>query len=834
MKVSLNTIKQLIDFELPPVDELVERINAQLGGVEEIISLSEKYKDAKIVKVVECEKHANADKLSVCKIDDGGDELTQVVCGAPNVHAGMWAVWLPPESIVPSTFDDEEPFKLGARELRGEMSHGMLASAKELALGDDHNGIVEITKKDLPAEKELSVGASFAEVFGLDDTIIDIENKMFTHRPDLFGQLGVAREIAGIFGYQFDDPKWYYELDEQPEPSNSFELKSFNDCEEKVSRLMFVGMDNVTIAPSPLWLQAKLVSMGSKSINNVVDVTNYVMLMTSQPTHAYDYDKLRGESIGARMANSGEKITLINGKSYELSSEDIVIADAEGAIGLGGIMGGSDSEVSNETTRIVFECANFDMYTVRKASMRYGLFTDALTRFNKGQSMLMNPYVTQFALNMLSELSGAKLATEIYDDLKTSDDSWRAKPTVIPMPEAKEIERDFINSRLGLDLSVDDMMKLVTNVGFECEGSVDSFSYWAPAWRMDIQDKEDVVEEIGRLYGFDKLPRELPARSTKPAQLNESTSAKQSIREKLKALGANEVLTYSFVHEDVMKKSDQDVNQAFRLSNALSPDLQYYRLSVLPSLLDKVHANIKSSHDEFILYEIGKGHNKKYHTDDDEGLPGEMEFVDMVYTSKKPKSGAAYYHVRNLIQQLCLDLGFTLRYKPVEEELDYPVTAPFDLKRSALLETQDGVFIGMIGELKQSVIKNFKLPSYTAAATLDFEGLKKAIHTERQTYLPLSKYPSVSQDLSLKVSSDVSFDSLFSTVSDVVSEESDNRSIKIDPVAIYQPADDHTVKTITLRITVSDHEKTLTDRDVSEILNHAAGRALSTVGAVLS
>ena len=222
MKVSLNTIKQYIDFELPPVDELVKRINEQLGGVEEVIDLADKYKDAVIVKVIECEKHPNADKLSVCKIDIGdytpkskiqnldSTGLVTVVCGAPNVHADMWAIWLPPGSTVPASYGDVQPFVLDEREIRGVHSNGMLAAADELAIGTDHAGIIELTDSDLPpfgTTKQLAAGQNFAEVFGLNDTIIDIENKMFTHRPDLFGQLGVAREIAGIYGEKFTSQK---------------------------------------------------------------------------------------------------------------------------------------------------------------------------------------------------------------------------------------------------------------------------------------------------------------------------------------------------------------------------------------------------------------------------------------------------------------------------------------------------------------------------------------------------------------------------------------------------------------------------------------------------
>ncbi len=821
MKVSLNTIKQLTSLELADVGELVARINAQLGGVEEVIDLGAKYKDAKIVKVVECDKHANADKLSVCKIDDGAGagELIQVVCGANNVKAGMWAVWLPPESIVPSTFDDDEPFVLGARELRGEMSNGMLASARELGIGDNHDGIIELTVNDLPKGKELTPGANFADVFELDDTIIDIENKMFTHRPDLFGQLGVAREISGIYGEVFDDPKWYYEINEH-QANQSFELKGFNEAGVAVPRLMLTGLDNISIAPSPMWLQAKLVALGSKPINNVVDVTNYVMLMTAQPLHAYDYDKLRGGAVGARMANQGEKVRLLNDKTYELTEEDIVIADGEGVIGLAGVMGGGDSEVSEDTTRVVLECATFDMYTIRKTSMRHGLFTDAVTRFNKGQSMFMNPYVMQYALQLLKDLSGASVVTDAYDDIYTEGKEWRAKPPVIPMTEPRVIANQFINERLGLKLSTQEIIEILTRVGFECKKTNDNeLSYWSPAWRMDIQDPEDVVEEVGRLYGFDKLPRELPKRSIHPAPRNQSRAVKQLIRQSLSRAGANEVLTYSFVHENLMKKAEQDVTQAFQLSNALSPDLQYYRLSVLPSLLDKVHMNIKAGHDEFVLFEIGKAHNKKYHADDDDGLPREIQMVDAVYASKHSVDSSAFYYVRSLVESLANNLGFSLVFKPVDGALDYPLTAPFDLNRSALVESDTGVFIGMIGELKSSVIRNFKLPNQVAAMSLDFEAIERMATEPTRLYQPISKYPSVTQDVSLMVKNDVNYLDISSAFTAALKNEvaSDIRTT-VSPVSVYQD-DDMGHKTITLRAKFMPDTKTLETDQVTLVMD---------------
>ena len=835
MKVSLNLIKQLINFELPPVDELVARVNQQLGGVEAVIDLNAKYGGARIVRVVECAKHPNADRLSVTKIDDGGavadvprDEngLVQVVCGAPNVHVDMWAIWLPPKSTVPASFDDDEPFVLDARPLRGVLSQGMLAAADELDIGADHEGIVEIHEHDVPAGVELSAGASFAETFGLDDYVLDIENKMFTHRPDCFGQLGVAREIAGIFHQQFTSPDWY-KSEQQFTEAEGLELTVTNDAPELVPRFMAVAIRDVTVQPSPLWLQCQLVAMGGKPINNIVDATNYIMLMTAQPTHAYDYDKLRRSTLGARLARDGEKVSLLSGKEYELTADDIVIADGEGVIGLAGIMGGADTEVSNDTKNIVLECANFDMYALRRTAMRHGIFTDALTRFNKGQSPLQNAAVLKQLMNMV----GGVQASEMFD-LKQFDDwlddYFDGKYT----PANIDIDSKFINERLGLDLSGDYICGLLNNVEIKSHGPEEELDYiciQSPFWRTDLELPEDIVEEIGRLYGFDKLPRQLPMRSIKPASRNPRRQLKQAIRQSLSRTGANEVLTYSFVHERVLKNAEQDPSRAYRLSNALSPDLQYYRASVLPSLLDKVHANIKAGHDEFMLFEIGKIHDKELPLTD-ENLPSEQTFVDGVYASKKPRAGAPFYKARKLVDRLLADINVDADFVKIAES-DADVPAPFDGQRSAWIVAKNDDKLGIVGELSQAVRRNFKLPDYTAAFSLDIEKLQACLTESREhNYRPLSRFPSISQDISLRSSVEISHDELLRAVRQCL-DEPENLHCQIQTLGIYQPKDNTTVKTTTFRLTFTSYQQTLTDTEVKPIMDNIATAALTKLDA---
>jgi len=831
MKVSLNAVKQYIDFELPPVDELVKRINEQLGGVEEIIDLGARYKGAVIVYVTECDKLENSDHLNICLVDDSGvtpnverneQGLVQVLTGAPNVHKDMLAVWLPPKTVVPETFDTE-PFMLESRNMRGAMSHGMLASARELAIGDAHEGIIDLTNEQ-PAEggAPLKPGSVFADVFGLNDTIIDIENKMFTHRPDGFGQLGVAREIAGILGHKFTSPDWYMQ---QPSFANAsgLDLEVFNDAPELVPRFMAMAIDGIEVKESPLWLQCALVTMGARPINNIVDVTNYVMLTTAQPTHAYDYDKLRGSKLGVRMARSGESITLLNDKTYELQDTDIVITDGEGPVGLAGIMGGGESEVDASTKRIVLEVATFDMYAVRKSSMRHGVFTDALTRFNKGQSPRQNARVLNYLAGLIQQVSPAsKQAGNVADVPQTG---WSDQPAV-------QVTSEFVNERLGSSLTTDQMKTLLENVEVTVDGNM---NVRPPFWRTDIELPEDAVEEVGRLHGFDSLPRELPMRSSAAAPYNAARVAKQRVRESLSRAGANEILTYSFVHEQVLARAEQDITKAFRLGNALSPDLQYYRLSLTPSLLDKIHGNVKAGFDEFMVFEIGKAHHKD--EQDDEGLPQEFGRIAAVYTSKKSTGGAAYYKAKRILEQTLKDATFTkkVNYQKLSD-FDFgphdafrQMAAPFDAARSATVWVGDRL-VGIVGEYKRTVQRAFKLSEYTAGFEVFTSAFEKLGENGRE-YTPLSRYPSTSQDISLKSSTEVSYGDLYANVYKSLDEQANGIAIEVTPVSIYQADGDTTSKTTTFHIVFTNYDRTLTDEDVKPHMDHVAARALSLLSA---
>jgi len=820
MKVSLNWVKQYLDFELPATDELIQKIGEQLGAVEEIIELGPKYAGVVVARVVSVVDHPDADRLHICTIDDGGkidgverddQGYVQVVCGAPNVREGLAVAWLPPGATVPESFDTD-PFVLEARKLRGVLSNGMLASKRELALGDDHDGILEI-------DEEITAGQSFAELFDLNDTIIDIENKMFTHRPDCFGQLGVAREIAGILGHSFKSPEWYAAAPTFS-AGQGLELTVDNQLTASVPHFLAVALKDVQITTSPVRIQTFLARVGVKAINNVVDITNYIMLLTGQPIHAYDYDKVagltdaKGAALVVRYPVKGEQILLLNGKTIEPRDEAIMIATDKQLIGVGGIMGGHDTEVDSETKNIILEVATFDMYSIRRTSMAHGLFTDAVTRNNKGQSPLQVPQIAERTLRLLHDVTGGVVASRVIDQQHPAIETDRHVST----------DASFINQRLGTELAADEIATLLRNVEVATKAHSDGrLDVTVPFWRTDLELAEDIVEEVGRLYGFGRLPETLPLRSVAPVSHNPVLRQKQWIREILPASGANEVLTYSFVHGDLLEKAGQNKAAAFSLSNALSPDLQYYRLSLTPSLLDKVHLNIKAGHASFALFEIGKIHEIGYSEAD--GLPAEQDVVALVFAADqkaaKAYEGAAYYQARAFAEQLLK--GQSITFAPLYEyakgiETPPAQLAPFAPERSAVL-LDAGELIGVVGEYRTAVVKGFKLPPYSAGLEIELG----SIGTHRvSTYRPLPKFPRVEQDITLKVSTDVAHAVVYEALAASLDEHAihDTRST-LSLRDIYQP-EGADYRHVSFRIGVASYVQTLTDKQVSALLDRVA------------
>ena len=777
MRVSLNWLKRYVDIPAEiSTDELVRLIGARLVEVEGVIDETKKYNNIYIVKVESAEKIPDT-HLTLCQINVGKKDLVQVVCGAPNVREGMLAVWLAPGAIVPASVHEDAPFVIGKRKMLGKYeSNGMLAGADELDFGDDHSGIVEICPGIEP-------GTLLADVFMLDDLVLDIENKSLTHRPDCFGIIGFAREVAGILGIEFEEPRIYPEgfelngVDKTVEPVIKIEdgsicrrysaivLKKHSEMKKK-----YLSLEDTLLAKS-----------GMKPIDPIVDATNFLMLLTGQPLHAFDYDKFVkvGKSdkpiITVRLAKKSEKLVLLDGKEVELCGDDIVICSEDVPVALAGAMGGESTMIDENTKSIIIESATFSLYNLRKTQMAHGIFTEAITRFTKGQSPNQTMEVATACAQYL--LEGFK-ATSVAD----------AYPEPIKN-ETIKVSAEEINGLLGTEYSYETIEKTLRNVGFEvsCDcGKKDAcqckeVNVVAPAWRMDIHIKEDIIEEVGRLLGYDNIPLALPLHAS--AERNVVFELKAELCELLAKYGANEVLTYSFISEKLLKKCGLDSDNSYRIINSISPDLQYVRQSLIPSLLDKAYMNQKMPVDKFAIFEINDTYQKQSGLDKD-GVPVEKTSLGFVVAERK-NNDTAYYKAKKYIDKILNIYNIEAKYLPLKNKT--PESTPFEEKRAAEIMV-DGECLGVVGEFKNSVRNEFKLAPYLAGFEINLKTLVDKANERKKIDLD----ETVSEDVT--ITTNATYDETLEEV-----KKKYKNIVKVLPLSIYQAAGQQT-RNISFRI----------------------------------
>lgn len=813
MIISLNWLKKFTDIDMS-IDELTKIIGARLVEIENVVYLGEKYKDVLIVKVISVKKLEGSDHLNVAKIDDGGtatgverDEsgFIQVVCGAPNIRSGLLVAWLPPESIVPETFDKPEPFKLGIRNLRGTISNGMIASSRELALSDEHEGILEL-------DDDLAPGKSFAEAYELDDYLLDIENKSLTHRPDCFGIIGFAREVAAISGKEFKTPDWLMKMSVDFDiDTKQVELNAVIDDPKLCPRYMAVVLSDANgDKKSPLQVQTYLSRVGMRPINAIVDVTNYLMLLTGQPLHAFDYDKLislndNKAEIHVRSGHDKEKLDLLDGRTIELSLEDIVITSGETAIGLAGAMGGASTVIDSNTRRIIIESATFNLYKLRSTQMRHGIFSEAITRFTKGQPAELAASVLSAAIQSMGKWADAKPMSAIVD----------MYPDKISQPAIK-VSGSLVNSVLGTNIELSQMSKIIGNAEFDVEiDNSNGLIIKSPYWRSDVHIDEDIIEEIGRLSGFDNIEPTLPTRNFTAVKQSDFDDFRNKIRKILARAGANEVLTYSFIHGDVLKKSGQDIKNSYRITNSISPDLQYYRQTLTPSLIGLIHPNIRQGYDSFAIFEMNKTHQKSDGLTA-ENVPVENDMLSLIVANKDKQIGETYYQAKRLLDYLGDLLGLKLSYEQLNDEPGNALTVPFEYRRGAqVTDSATGLLIGVVGEFKKSVSRSFKLSEFTAGFEINVRQLFEATQNLANSYKPISRYPSAERDICFQVSSDVRYDQIIKSAS--LALINTQLETYILPIDIYQPEKVET-KNITIRIKITSHDHTLSSEEIVKVI----------------
>lgn len=812
MRVTTEILKQLGNITIAD-NEFENLIKEHIANVEYVHNTAEDYKGILVGEIVEKENHPNADKLGVYKVFVG-EKRIQVVAGDKSLEIGDKVAYIPPGSIVPFSFyANEEPIVIEAVELRGIKSNGMLGSEKELNLGTNHSNVYKLPYDAIP-------GTLFSDYFEFEDTVIEIENKGLTNRGDLFGIMGIARELTAITGNKFESPAWILKpkTDLQPE-ENCLNLEIVNDAEALCPRYMGIALDNISIKPSPIWLQSALLKLDIKPINNVIDITNYVSAILGQPLHAFDYDKIISEDkapdnkvkINIRMGREGESILGLDNKVHNLNDRTIVIADNNHPIAIAGVIGGLDSSVDYNTKRIIIESANFDKNNVRKTSMSLGISTDAATKFKHS----LDPEGCLPALlktvELVKELAEGKIASKIIDIF--GDRSLEKKIT---------IDIDRLNSHIGTSLNKELISTILKNLEYKINSSNKNFlTVTVPTWRKDIQLSEDIHEDVARIFGYNNIEIVLPKKQIKPLVNNTLFELKKELRKTFSTLGLNEILTYSFTSIDNFEKTNLVSDYAYRLKNPLSPELSLMRISLLQSILPKMKENKERGFNKFGLFEINIPHIKKY--TDESSLPKEdWHFSAVLLDTKKVVESSSYYLAKEYTEKLFelrnVKAEYLLVADSLEQELDEDIKAIlniFDPNVSAFCIVEKKI-IGILGEIKQNIKSNFKLPESTCAIDIN---LNKLIGIKPGTLMmkTIPVFPSFSLDLCFETSISIKYSEMEKLLKDTLNSK--ERWANVECRDIFQGKKEEEKKRTTFRIIGGNYTKTLNDKDIKKLVD---------------
>lgn len=890
MKISLNAVKRLLNTKLQVDDtQLIDLISTRVANVEDVFSLKDKYQGIVIAKIVGAKLHPDSDKLGIYqvdigtakiakarsdivqvdtdKIDKGKAATIQIVAGDRSLQVGDYVALITVGSKVPYNSHPEK-FDGVIREVKlgGELSQGMFASARELDFSNENTRVLVISKNGKVEGingkiVDLFPGQPILEVFDLDDKIIDIENKAFTNRPECFGIIGVAREIAAVTGNTFTTPDWFNygykyadnNIDISNKGSNEF-LEVQNEAGVNCPRYVGAVMGDVTVTESPLWLQIQLSLHGLRPINNIVDMTNYLMIMTGQPLHAFDYDKVVGvkeiktqidnknangnygennksiinrnniAKILVRMAKDGEKIITLDGKEVELDKDTVVITDGVKPIAIAGIMGGQQSEIDNDTKRIIIESASFEMYNIRKSVNRLGINTDASNRYSKNQDPHQCDVVINKAIEMVELLAGGALKGEIVDVF-----------THLRKYKQITISASKLSQIIGIQLSVKEIIEILNRVNIiaQCENdkiNSDKVAINIPSYRQDLNIAEDIYEEVGRIYGFINIKLTLPIRTIASIDHDKIIVTNKRIRESLAKLGCNEILTYNFVSVDSLNTIGIDLENVYHFKNALSVDLAYMRPAMSFCIIDKVAFNLEQGFDNFALFEINKTHIRGQLNN--ENLPVENRVLALSIgiqekTYNKNFNGSGYFLAKEYLTKLLEELKINnIEYiKLAEENLkqiqdEYikqkiEITAKqFDPQQSALIICRlgkDTIYLGVIGVYNDALIDKYKIAKQSAGFEIDIAQLEKIIGTERRFTMP-NKYPKVIQDLCFVCENQLKYAELNKKIIDTVAKSPKDIIINTEPVDIYSEGGEK--KQVTIRVFLQSKSKVLYQKDI--------------------
>ncbi|MCR0788848.1 phenylalanine--tRNA ligase subunit beta [Staphylococcus aureus] len=784
MLISNEWLKEYVTID-DSVSNLAERITRTGIEVDDLIDYTKDIKNLVVGFVKSKEKHPDADKLNVCQVDIGEDEPVKIVCGAPNVDAGQYVIVAKVGGRLPGGI------KIKRAKLRGERSEGMICSLQEIGISSNYipksfeSGIYVFSESQVP-------GTDALQALYLDDQVMEFD--LTPNRADALSMIGTAYEVAALYNTKMTKPET---TSNELELSANDELTVTIENEDKVPYYSARVVHDVTIEPSPIWMQARLIKAGIRPINNVVDISNYVLLEYGQPLHMFDQDAIGSQQIVVRQANEGEKMTTLDDTERELLTSDIVITNGQTPIALAGVMGGDFSEVKEHTSNIVIEGAIFDPVSIRHTSRRLNLRSESSSRFEKGIATEFVDEAVDRACYLLQTYANGKV-------LKDRVSSGELSAFITPI----DITADKINRTIGFDLSQNDIVTIFNQLGFDTEINDDVITVQVPSRRKDITIKEDLIEEVARIYGYDDIPSTLPVfEKVTSGQLTDRQYKTRMVKEVLEGAGLDQAITYSLVSKEDATAFAMQQRQTIDLLMPMSEAHASLRQSLLPHLIEAASYNVARKNKDVKLFEIGN----VFFANGEGELPDQVEYLSGILTGdyvvnqwQGKKETVDFYLAKGVVDRVSEKLNLEFSYRRADIDGLHP-------GRTAEILLENKV-VGFIGELHPTLAADNDLKR-TYVFELNFDALM-AVSVGYINYQPIPRFPGMSRDIALEVNQNIPAADLLSTI------HAHGGNILKDTLVFDVYQGEHLEKgkkSIAIRLNYLDTEETLTDERVSKV-----------------
>ncbi len=802
MKVSLNWLKTYIPFDIDASD-LAEDLTMAGLEVEALYNRFE-YLDGIVTgRVADIQPHPKADKLKICRVDIG-TKTVSVVCGAPNVAIDHKYPCALPGTRLPGGLTVEKT------KIRNVDSEGMLCSEAELRLGDDHSGLMKL-------DSGTSEGTPIGQALGISDIVFEIG--LTPNRPDCLSFIGVAREVSALTGKPLNLP-------ETAPPKNSGQINEFTSitiknpqlCPRYTARLL----TDVKVAPSPFWLQDRLLSIGLKPINNIVDITNYIMMETGQPLHAFDFDRLAKHRIVVQTANPGDPFTTLDGKEHKLTDDTLMICDAEKPVAVAGVMGGENSEISDSTARVLIESACFNPVSIRKTAKRLGVNSDASHRFERGVDPEGTVYALERAACLMAEVSGATIISGVIDEHPIPSE-----------PQPIELNTSKTNLHLGTALTQAEMQRFLESVGFSVTPlDPENLSVVAPTFRVDVSRPEDLMEEVARLWGYNNIVTTFPKTSTQSRVPERTLSLKEIIKDQMAGFGFAEAINYSFTSKASCDRlrlpAAAERRRMLDVLNPLSEEQAVMRTSLIPGLLEAMGKNLSHQVKNLRLFEVGKIFLSK----GQDQLPEEVETLSALWTGLRTPTtwqiqpeACDFYDLKGVVESLLASL-----YLDNSSFSTLPAEACHYTRVGHSARIQIGATdIGRIGEVHPQVLETYDLKQTAFIFEINLDRLIPLI-PEVKMFSAIPKFPAVSRDVTLILDN-------FILAGDIVNSIRKLDESLLENVHIFDLYSGDPIpkgkKSISMRLTYRSATETLSDQAVNRIHGHITDHLIKTFNASL-